>query len=175
MFAEYRRLSLIAWLPPHRPGKALRFGEHFGAAGDEKLRYGDLFGTTSAGGAYGDGTVFEIAKTPTGYASTPTTLVSFNSSNGSEGSLIADANGDLFGTTVGGGASGDGEPNRPRAFGLGRGDEIDIADVGGEQRVERDRRHHRMPVRVDEALAPVRRNRRSRRPGRWAHRRPRPP
>ena len=108
MFAEYRRLSLIAWLPPHRPGKALRFGEHFGAAGDEKLRYGDLFGTTSAGGAYGDGTVFEIAKTPTGYASTPTTLVSFNSSNGSEGSLIADANGDLFGTTEEGGAYGDG-------------------------------------------------------------------
>ena len=32
---------------------------------------GDLFGTTS-------GTVFEIAKTPTGYASTPTTLVTFD-------------------------------------------------------------------------------------------------
>ncbi|HLX97383.1 MAG TPA: choice-of-anchor tandem repeat GloVer-containing protein [Roseiarcus sp.] len=33
---------------------------------------GDLFGTTEFGGANGDGTVFEIVKTPTGYASTPT-------------------------------------------------------------------------------------------------------
>ena len=38
---------------------------------------GDLFGTTAVGGANGDGTVFEIAKTAAGYASTPTTLVSF--------------------------------------------------------------------------------------------------
>jgi uncharacterized repeat protein (TIGR03803 family) len=69
---------------------------------------GDLFGTTAVGGASGYGTVFEIAKTNTGYASAPTTLVSFNIGNGEEpvGSLIADANGDLFGTTTGGGASG---------------------------------------------------------------------
>ncbi|SRR5208282_5667540 len=62
---------------------------------------GDLFGTTEEGGAYGDGAVFEIAKTPAGYASTPTTLVSFNDSDGLEpyGGLIADASGDLFGTT----------------------------------------------------------------------------
>ena len=39
---------------------------------------GNLFGTTMLGGAYNDGTVFEIVKTPSGYASTPTTLVSFN-------------------------------------------------------------------------------------------------
>ena len=43
---------------------------------------GDLFGTTTCGGANGDGTVFEIAKTGSGYASTPTTLVSFNGANG---------------------------------------------------------------------------------------------
>ena len=63
---------------------------------------GDLFGTTSGSGANGDGTVFEIAKTAGGYASTPTTLVSFNGANGAvpEGGLIADANGDLFGTTA---------------------------------------------------------------------------
>ena len=69
---------------------------------------GDLFGTTTNGGASGDGTVFEIAKTAAGYASTPTTLVSFNGRNGANplGSLIADANGDLFGTTENGGASG---------------------------------------------------------------------
>ena len=56
---------------------------------------GNLFGTTSGDGANNDGTVFEIAKTATGYASTPTTLVSFNGANGRapEGSLIADANG----------------------------------------------------------------------------------
>jgi uncharacterized repeat protein (TIGR03803 family) len=68
---------------------------------------GDLFGTTANGGANGAGTVFEIAKTATGYASTPTTLVSFNFTNGNLplGGLIADANGNLFGTTVGGGAN----------------------------------------------------------------------
>src|SRR6266446_5526548 len=39
---------------------------------------GNLFGTTVFGGANGFGTVFEIAKTAGGYASTPTVLVSFN-------------------------------------------------------------------------------------------------
>src|SRR6202050_2959834 len=65
---------------------------------------GDLFGTTAGGGANNAGTVFEIAKTATGYASTPTTLVSFNGATGIDpvGSLIADANGDLFGTAGGG-------------------------------------------------------------------------
>jgi uncharacterized repeat protein (TIGR03803 family) len=72
--------------------------------------HGNLFGTTVAGGEHNAGTVFEIAKTATGYASTPTTLVSFNITNGSGpfGSLIADAHGDLFGTTTGGGANNDG-------------------------------------------------------------------
>jgi hypothetical protein len=75
---------------------------------------GDLFGTTAFGGANGtttnepfsgDGTVFEIAKTAHGYAST-TTLVNFNGANGRIpfGSLIADRHGDLFGTTALGGA-----------------------------------------------------------------------
>ena len=65
---------------------------------------GDLFGTTSKGGL-NYGTVFEIAKTATGYASTPTTLASFNVNNGDapEVSLVADTAGDLFGTTSGGG------------------------------------------------------------------------
>jgi T5SS/PEP-CTERM-associated repeat protein/uncharacterized repeat protein (TIGR03803 family) len=71
---------------------------------------GDLFGTTSDGGAGGYGTVFEIAHTGGSYASTPTTLVSFNHTDGTYpfGGLIADAAGDLFGTTWGGGANGDG-------------------------------------------------------------------
>ncbi len=71
---------------------------------------GDLFGTTGGGGASNDGTVFEIAKTATGYADTPTTLVSFNLTNGfgPNGSLITDDNGDLFGGTTAGGANFDG-------------------------------------------------------------------
>ena len=71
---------------------------------------GDLFGTTSGIGVDDDGTVFEIVKTLTGYASTPTTLASFNGANGAEpeAGLIADADGDLFGTTLEGGANDDG-------------------------------------------------------------------
>jgi uncharacterized repeat protein (TIGR03803 family) len=71
---------------------------------------GDLFGTTNLGGANNDGTVFEIVKTGNGYASTPTTLATFNGTDGAlpRGGLIADAHGDLFGTTFAGGASGDG-------------------------------------------------------------------
>jgi uncharacterized repeat protein (TIGR03803 family) len=65
---------------------------------------GDIFGTTISGGASDDGTVFEIEKTPTGYASTPTTLASFTPADGQltlnrPKTLIVDANGDLFGTT----------------------------------------------------------------------------
>jgi hypothetical protein len=66
---------------------------------------GDLYGTTSNGGVDGDGTAFEIVNTGTvaapQYASTPTTLVSFNGADGADpfGGLIADANGDLYGTT----------------------------------------------------------------------------
>jgi uncharacterized repeat protein (TIGR03803 family) len=71
---------------------------------------GNLFGTTYAGGTSGLGTVFEIVKTPSGYASTPTTLVSFNGNNGSTvyAGLIIDGNGNLFGTTYAGGANGHG-------------------------------------------------------------------
>jgi len=71
---------------------------------------GNLLGTTQYGGAYGNGTVFEIAKTSTGYASTLTSLVSFSGSNGSTpiAGLIADASGNLFGTTQYGGSSGNG-------------------------------------------------------------------
>jgi uncharacterized repeat protein (TIGR03803 family) len=75
---------------------------------------GNLFGTTYLGGAKNAGTVFEIAKTATGYASAPTVLVSFcaqpNCTDGRfpEAGLIADAAGNLFGTTARGGATGDG-------------------------------------------------------------------
>jgi uncharacterized repeat protein (TIGR03803 family) len=71
---------------------------------------GNLFGTTASGGTNGNGTVFEIANVDGAYDSTPTTLVSFNGTNGAEpfAGLIADANGNLLGTTLQGGASGDG-------------------------------------------------------------------
>jgi uncharacterized repeat protein (TIGR03803 family) len=70
---------------------------------------GDLFGTTAnggIGGANGDGTVFEIAKS-TGKL---TTLASFTGSNGEqpERGVTIDAAGDLFGTTYYGGADDDG-------------------------------------------------------------------
>jgi uncharacterized repeat protein (TIGR03803 family) len=65
---------------------------------------GDIFGTTISGGANDLGTVFEIEKTPAGYASSPTTLASFTPEDGRltlnhPKTLIVDANGDLFGTT----------------------------------------------------------------------------
>ncbi|HEY3916289.1 MAG TPA: choice-of-anchor tandem repeat GloVer-containing protein [Stellaceae bacterium] len=71
--------------------------------------HGNVFGTTVSDGANGDGTVFELAKTADGY-SAPTTLVSFSSADGgASGALVADAAGNLFGVTNGGGANGSGE------------------------------------------------------------------
>ena len=66
---------------------------------------GDLFGTTTVGGADDLGTVFELVNHGGGNY-TPTTLLSFNYTNGANpyAGLIADAAGDLFGTTNTGGA-----------------------------------------------------------------------
>jgi uncharacterized repeat protein (TIGR03803 family) len=68
---------------------------------------GNLFGTTAGGGANGNGTVFKLAKTHSGYASTPTVLVSFNGADGAKpnAGLATDGDGNLFGTTFGGGAN----------------------------------------------------------------------
>jgi uncharacterized repeat protein (TIGR03803 family) len=66
---------------------------------------GNLYGTTSGGGTYGGGTVFEL--TPAGGGSwTETVLHSFG--NGTDGAepyagLVFDAVGNLYGTTLGGG------------------------------------------------------------------------
>jgi uncharacterized repeat protein (TIGR03803 family) len=67
---------------------------------------GNFYGTTSAGGANGDGTIFEInstgkAKTLYGFAGAPAGS-QFN------GALVQAANGTLYGTTVFGGAYGAG-------------------------------------------------------------------
>ncbi len=64
---------------------------------------GNLFGTTSGGGVaiWVMDTVFEIFKTSTGYASTPTVLFNFYGIHGVTliAGLIVDAAGDLFCTT----------------------------------------------------------------------------
>ena len=74
---------------------------------------GDLFGTTSEGGASGVGTVFEV-QAGSGII---TTLASFNGTNGDRpyGNLILDSSGDLFGTTEEGGADDDGTVFEVRA------------------------------------------------------------
>src|SRR6185437_16544472 len=68
---------------------------------------GSLFGTTQTS-PNGDGTIFEVASSANGYASTPTTLDTFPSGDTPGGGLIADATGNLYGV-AGGGADGDGE------------------------------------------------------------------
>jgi uncharacterized repeat protein (TIGR03803 family) len=67
---------------------------------------GDLFGTTCQGGAFGAGTVFRISADGT----ESEVLHSFSGVDGSspEASLVLDSEGNLFGTTSGGGASGRG-------------------------------------------------------------------
>ena len=67
---------------------------------------GNLFGTTSEGGTSDDGTVFEVQKG----SGTVTTLATFAGTNGATpwGSLIEDASGNLFGTTLNDGTSSDG-------------------------------------------------------------------
>jgi uncharacterized repeat protein (TIGR03803 family) len=67
---------------------------------------GNLYGTTTDGGASGDGTVFELANG----SRTITTLAAFKGSNGSGplAGLVMDSGGDLYGTTYGGGGSSNG-------------------------------------------------------------------
>ena len=67
---------------------------------------GNIFGVASNGGPNGAGTVFEI----TAGSGSISTLVSFDGANGDSplGSLTIDSQGDLFGTTSGGGADNGG-------------------------------------------------------------------
>jgi uncharacterized repeat protein (TIGR03803 family) len=77
------------------------------AAGVIQDAAGNFFGTTSAGGVYGGGTVFELV--PSGNGTwTESVLHSFG--NGTDGSgptseLVFDNSGNLYGTTTGGGNS----------------------------------------------------------------------
>ncbi|MGA2906035.1 MAG: choice-of-anchor tandem repeat GloVer-containing protein [Candidatus Korobacteraceae bacterium] len=84
-----------------------------GATGDQPLSgvvmdsTGNLYGTTSVGGAGGDGVVYELSPTQYGYVQT--ILHSF--SNGDDGGLpygglVMDQGGNLYGGTVSGGSAG---------------------------------------------------------------------
>jgi uncharacterized repeat protein (TIGR03803 family) len=68
-------------------------------------KLGNLYGTTSAGGAHGIGTVFEVSA-----SGTETVLYSFTYADGADpsGGLIRDAAGNLYGTTIQGGSSEEG-------------------------------------------------------------------
>jgi uncharacterized repeat protein (TIGR03803 family) len=82
------------------------------AGGVIKDSAGNLFGTTSAGGVYGGGTIFELIPASTGWSykilynfcsmrgCVDGTLESFLSYSG----LTMDTSGNLYGTTIGGGA-----------------------------------------------------------------------
>ena len=64
-----------------------------------------LYGITTGGGAYGDGTIFSILAT----GGTPTTLASFNGTNGEgPGGSLTLSGSTLYGSTAYGGANGDG-------------------------------------------------------------------
>ncbi len=66
---------------------------------------GNFYGTTAAGGAYGNGTVFKV--TPSGAL---TTLHNFDGSDGFSpyGGLVQVTDGNFYGTSYGGGVYGDG-------------------------------------------------------------------
>ena len=67
---------------------------------------GNLYGTTLEGGAFNEGTVFELAQG----SGAITALASFNGTNGADpdAGLIMDSSGNLYGTTYGGRRVNDG-------------------------------------------------------------------
>ena len=70
-------------------------------------KQGNLYGATSGGGAYGNGTVFELSPNSDG-TWTETVLYSFTNGDpagaGPSGTLLLDTAGNLYGTTLNGGA-----------------------------------------------------------------------
>jgi uncharacterized repeat protein (TIGR03803 family) len=95
--------TLLHWYP--LCGKQRRGNPGAALIADSK---GNLFGTTECGGASGVGTVFELSPPATaGGAWTETVRSSFNYGDGAGpfAGLIADSNGNLYGTTSQGGVS----------------------------------------------------------------------
>jgi uncharacterized repeat protein (TIGR03803 family) len=92
-----------------QPGCPENQYSYFDNAGLIQATNGNFYGTTYQGGAYGGGTVFQI--TPRG---TLTTLHSFCSrpscadGQSPDAGLVQDTNGNLYGTTLAGGANRDG-------------------------------------------------------------------
>ncbi|HEY2585649.1 MAG TPA: choice-of-anchor tandem repeat GloVer-containing protein [Tepidisphaeraceae bacterium] len=81
-------------------------GPSFVATGPVVDASGDVFGVTTSGGdAAQDGTVFEIAR-GSGALTTLATFDAATTGSSPGGTLIADAAGNLFGTTANGGANG---------------------------------------------------------------------
>ena len=99
---------------------------NFGSGTDGSTSYaglvlaaGNLYGTTSTGGTYGSGTLFEL--TPSGGGWTEAVLHNFG--NGSDGvtpyaGLIIDVAGNLYGTTLSGGSYGGGTVFRSNSHGV---------------------------------------------------------
>jgi uncharacterized repeat protein (TIGR03803 family) len=82
---------------------------------------GNLYGTTSSGGAFGYGTVFEFMPSPLGYGGTTTAIYSFKGGNDGASpiaGLIADSAGNLFGSTKAGGVFGQGTVFEVNTFGF---------------------------------------------------------
>jgi uncharacterized repeat protein (TIGR03803 family) len=72
-------------------------------------KQGNIYGTTGDGGTFGLGTVYELTPSGNGY----TESILYNFSGGADGleptgGLVFDKNGNLFGTTAGGGTGDDG-------------------------------------------------------------------
>jgi len=81
----------------------------FGPTGDLIFDHaGNIYGTTSSGGQYGGGTVYEL--TPRNGSWTETVLYSFSGPDGYTpfSGVVFDNAGNLYGTTLYGGSSGDG-------------------------------------------------------------------
>jgi uncharacterized repeat protein (TIGR03803 family) len=68
-------------------------------------RHGNLYGASQFGGTYGYGTVYELSPPTSGGTWTEKVLFSFNRNDGGylETALVLDADGNLYGTTSGGG------------------------------------------------------------------------
>ncbi len=67
---------------------------------------GNLYGTTSAGGAHNQGTVFKMTHKSTGWIFTPLFSFSGPDGNGPSARVMIGADGTLYGTTINGGAAG---------------------------------------------------------------------
>jgi uncharacterized repeat protein (TIGR03803 family) len=95
---------------------------------------GNLYGTTSGGGTYEYGTVFEL-KPVSGHGWAGKVLYSFNGNAGDGtnpiGGLTFDSAGNLYGTTIAGGAFGDGTVFELSPAGRGNWNETLLYSFGG--------------------------------------------